>query len=295
MQIKGRSLGVLLSVAGILLISSDALLLRLAEGAGPFEATFFRSCLLALGWLALIAVTTGNPFPPFLRLSRVGLVASGVLAANIVTFVLAVQNTSVANTMILLGTVPAFAGVMGVYLLRETLSRSSATCVGLSFLGVLIIFGGGAGLGSAFGNVFAVLCAASYALYIVLLRLSGRDEIIETLCLGAVIAAVVALPFADPTTVSPSDLAVLGFQRALLLPLGFALYFSGTKYLPAADVALIALLEMVIGPLWAWAVLREHPGAAALVGGAVVVAAVIANAGIRIFGKSAAPAPGAPA
>jgi drug/metabolite transporter (DMT)-like permease len=184
----------------------------------------------------------------------------------------------VANTLVIMATVPMFAAILGLVLLREGIRRDLQFCIAASFIGVAVTFGGSVGVGSPVGDLFAVATALFYALYLVLLRLEDRNVVLETLLLAGVTAAVLTLPFADPLSVPPADVTILAIQCGLLLPIAFALFFSGVNYLPPAEVALIGLLETVLGPVWVWVFLGEAPGAAALSGGALVVLAVVWSA-----------------
>ena len=172
-----KGLGV--TVAGVLILTPDALILKLAEGVGAFEGTFLRSVFMALGWAILVRLQKGAFFQPLMAVSRVGLLASVFLAFDILAFVAAVQSTTIANTLTIFAAVPAFAAVISFFLLKEKSGVGQIIAIVASFFGVVLIFNSGVGGESLFGNVMAVLAALLYALYIVCLRFSGRDEVVE--------------------------------------------------------------------------------------------------------------------
>jgi len=283
--------GLILSLAGVLLLTPDALILRLADGVGAFEGSFLRSFFMAIGWTAIIWFLKGNPFHALRRISPLGWLAAVVLSLDILAFVTAVQNTTIANTLMMFAAVPAFAAIMGWWILRERIDNLLAVTIAVSFCGLGLIFWDGIGLGSLLGDTAALFAGLLYALYIVLIKRSGRDEVVETLCVAGIIAALSALPFADLSTVPLRSALIIAAQSSLLLPLAFALYFSGTRYLLATQVALIGLLEPVLGPIWAWVFLDEAPGPRSLLGGAIVICALAMDASVRMmfpgFGVSA--------
>jgi drug/metabolite transporter (DMT)-like permease len=275
--------GLILSLAGVLLLTPDALILRLADGVGAFEGSFLRSLFMALGWTLIIWFLKGNPLRALRQISPLGWLAAVVLSLDILAFVTAVQNTTIANTLMMFAAVPAFAAIMGWWILRERIDPLLAATIAVSFFGLGLIFWDGIGLGSVLGDTAALFAGVLYALYIVLLKCSGRDEVVETLCMAGFIAALSALPFADLSTVPLRSGLIIAVQSSLLLPLAFALYFSGTRYLLATQVALIGLLEPVLGPVWAWIFLDEAPGPRSLVGGAIVIGALAMDATVRMM------------
>ena len=270
--------GLAITFAGVIILSPDALLIKLTGEMGAFENTLVRSVFMALSWAVMVRLWRGNLFKSLLALSRIGLLAAVLLAVDRLLFIEAVRTTSVTNMLAIFAAVPAFAALIAYVAFREKCGLAKCLAIAASVVGVMIIFMGDLANGSLYGNTMAVLAALFYALYIVCMRFSKRDEVLESLCISGVIAVAASLPFADLGTISIEHVTLIAFQGALLLPVGFALYFSGTRYLPAAEVALIGLLETVLGPVWAWLVIGEMPTGHALLGGAIVCLAIAGQA-----------------
>ena len=263
-----------MTCAGVLLLTPDALLIKLTGDLGAVESTFLRSLFMALSWALMLRVQRGAVLRPLFSISRLGLLSAALLAADRLLFVAAVQTTTVANTLSIAAAVPAVAAVLAFLLLRERTGWSTWLAIAVSLLGVCIIVAEDAGGASLLGNSFATLSALIFALYIITLRLARRDEVLETLCLSGLLGAIVMLPFSDLGMVDARSLAIVGLQGLLLLPVGFSLYIAGTRHLLAAHIALIGLLEPVLGPVWAWAVLGEVPSQLAFLGATIVLLAV---------------------
>ena len=270
--------GLAITVAGVVILSPDALFIKLTGELGAFENTLVRSLYMALSWAIMVRLWKGNLLKSLVSVSRIGLFAAFLLAIDRLLFIEAVRTTTVANMLAIFAAVPAFAAVIAFVFFREKSDLVKCLAIGASMLGVFIIFAGDIGGASLYGNSMAVLAALFYALYIVCMRFSSRDEVLESLCLSGLIAAAASLPFADIGSITVENVAIIGLQSAVLLPVGFALFFSGTRFLPAAEVALIGLLETVLGPAWALLVIGEVPSNHALVGGAIVVLAVSGQA-----------------
>jgi drug/metabolite transporter (DMT)-like permease len=270
--------GLLITLAGTLVLCPDALLIKMTGSMGPMESAFLRSVFMAVSWGIMVRVKTGGLWPSLRSLSPIGLLAALLQGIDRLAFVTAVQTTTVANTLTIFAAVPAFAAIFAYLALGERCGAVKSIAIAASLAGVIIICGSEFSATALFGNAMAVISAVLYAVYIVCLRFSTRDEVLESLFLSAVFSAVMALPFTDLTAINAEGLGIVAFQGLILLPIGFGLFFTGTRYLPAAEVALIGLLETVLGPLLAWAVIAEVPSQHALLGGAIVVLAVFGQA-----------------
>lgn len=270
--------GLLITTAGVLVLCPDALLIKLTGAMGPMESAFLRSVFMALSWGLMVRVKTGRVWFSVRSMTRIGLLAALLQGIDRLAFVTAVQTTTVANTLAIFAAVPAFAALFAYLSLGERCGAVKSAAIAASLAGVIIICGSEFSAAALFGNGMAVISAVLYAVYIVCLRFSTRDEVLESLFLSAILSAIMTAPFVSFDAIPLQDFAIIAFQGLVLLPVGFGLYFTGTNYLPAAEVALIGLLETVLGPVIAWAVIGEMPTQHAMVGGAIVVFAVFGQA-----------------
>jgi drug/metabolite transporter (DMT)-like permease len=270
--------GLLITLGGTLALCPDALLIKMTESMGAMESAFLRSVFMAISWGLMVRMKTGGVWPSLRSMSRVGLIAAVLMGIDRLAFVTAIQTTTVANTLTIFAAVPAFAALLAYLVLGERCSWVKSAAIAASLAGVIIICFSDVSATGLFGNSMAVISAVLYAVYIVCMRFSTKDEVLESLFLSAVLSAFIALPFTDLSAINTEGLAIVAFQGLILLPVGFGLYFTGTRYLPAAEVALIGLLETVLGPVLAWAVIGEVPTEHALIGGAIVVLAVFGQA-----------------
>ena len=216
----------------MLILAPDALLIKLTGHIGAFENTLIRSIFMALSWALMVRLWKGDLVKSLLAVSRVGLLAAVLLAVDRLFFIEAVRMTSVTNMLAIFAAVPAFAGLIAYFVFREKVRHGQVPRHrGKLLPASLIIFMGDLGGGSLYGNAMAVLAALFYALYIVCMRFSKREEVLE-----------IALPLRHhrrcrlPSLRGPrapsrsQDVGLIAFQSALLLPIGFALYFAGTRY-----------------------------------------------------------------
>lgn len=264
--------GLLWSIAGVFT--------RHVERAPRWETTFWRSFFCALAMLVILAVLhRRRAVDEVLRLGGVGLASGALWAVMFTGFMLALTQTSTANTLILTSIAPLTASLFAWLLLGERVPARTWLLIGVALAGILVMFGGEAGGGRMAGNLIALTVPLAAGLNFVLMRKTGaRVNLIPAVLVGGLLSALATLPLAWPFLATPRDLALLAVLGAFQLALPCALAVVAARRLSATEVALIGLTECVFGPLWAWLGAGEVPTAHALAGGAMVLAALAAQA-----------------
>jgi drug/metabolite transporter (DMT)-like permease len=176
-----------------------------------------------------------------------------------------------------MSTGPYVAGLLGWLLLGERVALRTWLTMALALVGVVVMVSSSYGRGALLGDLLAIVMASSFAIATVFVRRHPEVQMAPAAVLATALTFLAALPMADPLAATPRDLALLAFFGVGQFGVGFLLFMTGARLIPAAESSLIGMLEMVLGPLWVWLVLSERPGAASLVGGALVLAAVLVN------------------
>lgn len=264
--------GLLWSIAGVFT--------RHIEQAPRWETTFWRSFFCVLAMVAILAVLhRRRAAAEVMRLGRSGLASGALWAVMFTGFMLALTQTSTANTLILTSIAPLTASLFAWLLLGERVPRRTWLLIGVALIGILVMFGGEAGGGRMAGNLIALSVPLAAGLNFVLMRKTGaRVNLIPAVLVGGLLSALATLPLAWPFLASSRDLAILALLGALQLALPCALAVVAARSLSATEVALIGLTEVVFGPLWAWLGAGEAPTPHALFGGALVLAALAVQA-----------------
>lgn len=273
MQGDDRVKGLLITVTGVLVITPDSLLVRLIS-ADQWTILFWRGLLSGLVILLVLGLRQGKGFVPGLRaIGHMGLALAVLFSAGTIMFIISLRLTSAANTLFIVSTAPVFAAIMARVFLSEPVSRRTWVTILFSLIGILVIASGsaGGGPGSLLGDLAAVVTAISIAGTFTIARRYRSVSMVPAMGISGLVTAALALPFAQPTVVTPADTAYLAIMGLAMIPLAFSLMTMGPRYLPAPEVSLILLLEAVLAPLLLWFVLHEHPGNASLLGGAVVL------------------------
>ena len=269
--------GALLVACAAMCWSSGGLITRLVS-TSPWTTSLWRSLFASLFLAVVLWMVRGHGFfEQWLQVGRPVLVVASCMALSSTCFILSLAHTSVANTLILMSTGPYVAGLLGWILLGERVALRTWLTMGVALAGAVVMVSNSHARGALLGDLLAIVMAASFATATVLVRRHPQIQMAPAAVLATALTALVALPLADPLETAPRDLALLAFFGIGQFGAGFLLFMAGARLIPAAQSSLIGMLETVLGPLWVWLVLNERPGAASLAGGALILAAILAN------------------
>ena len=270
--------GVLLTLAAVVWSTAGVLQRQLSVGVATQVAG--RALFAAVAVATYVAVVERGRVRQACRsLGYAGLGFAVSLAVASGAFIVALNHASVAQVLFIQSIAPVLAALLGRALLGESVSRRTSVAMVVALLGVGVMVGSPGG-GSALGSGLVVVMALGFAVGIVTARHRRDVSMAPATVLAQLMLLVAAAPFAlaENPHVSAPDVLWLVLLGAGQIGLGLILFTIGARLIPAAQVALISLLEVVLGPMWVWLAMGERPGAATFAGGAIVVAAVIVQA-----------------
>jgi len=259
--------------------STGGLFVRLLSFADPWEIVFWRSLFMAIFVAVALAVMHGRRMRDAVRaVGWPGLLAGAFLAGQFFLFIASLTRTTVANTFVLMSISPFLAAIAARMFLGERVPARTLVAMTIAFAGIVIMFADSLDGGRLTGNLLAMGVSVLFALNVTVLRkVHATVDMLPTVMLAGLLSIVVALPLSLPMQVTPTDLLVLGVMGSVQLGTGCLLLVAASRHLTATELGLLALLEPILGPIWVWALLGEHPGRLALVGGAIVLGAVVVN------------------
>lgn len=272
--------GIALVVTAAVLWSTAGLVFRLIEAATPWQVVFWRSGTLVPFVFLLIALRSrGRPLAAIRAAGWHALVAGTALALAFTSWILALAETTVANAVFVLCCSPIVAALLGRLVLGERLRPASVLAIAGVLAGLTVMTGGAAADGRLLGNLIALGAAVGFAAYTVTVRLRREVDMTPAVLVAGIVSATVGLLMAGFEVAVPAgDLlwcAVLGVGQ---IGLGLVIYTIGARHLPAVELTLLSLIEVVLSPIWVWLAIGEQPAAATLAGGAIMLAAVIGQA-----------------
>ncbi len=237
-----------------------------------------RALFAMLALFAFVAVAErGSVVSAFTSMGRAGLAVAFCTAIASGSFIIALNHTTVANVLFMQAVAPIAAAVIAWLALREPVSRRTAVAMLVALGGVGLMVGGPGGA-HGLGLVLSVVMTLAFAVAVVITRHRRDISMAPAICLSQVIVLAVFAPFADAGSVDAHNLLVIVALGVGQMGLGLAFLTVGARLIPAAEVALITLLEVVLGPLWVWLAFSERPSTTTLIGGSIVLAAVALQA-----------------
>jgi drug/metabolite transporter (DMT)-like permease len=289
-EAASRRRGIVLVAMAATIWSTGGFIVRSLDASDVWTTVFWRSLFAAAFLVSYIGLRErGHTALVFRAMGLPGVVVGVCIGASSICLVLAFHLTTVANTLIIFSTSPLMAAVLARFLLGESVHARSWFVMVAALCGVAVMVSASIGPGSLLGNLLAFFMAFGSAIATVTIRKYRAVRMTPATCLGCVLAALVAFPLAAPLSVTSGDFGLLFVFGALQLGSGFVLFVAGAQLAPAAQVALISLLEPILGPIWVWAFLGERPASMALLGGGIVLAALAAYTAIDLRRARAIP------
>lgn len=265
--------GVVIAAGGVLALSFDAVLIRLA-GAPVADIIFWRGWLIALAMLLVWAALGRRPTVWSRSLLLGGFAAALLYALAAGLFVASVSLTRAANTVVILASSPFFAALWSWLFLGERLRLRTGLAIAVAVAGVVMVFGGGLAAGSVLGDSLALLLAMLAAGALTVLRAFPRvDRLLVTAASGA-LAGLLVIPWTDPWVLPAASYGWLAVMGLVQMPLAMLGTMTATRYLSAPEVSLFLLLETVLAPIWVWLAVGETVPPLTFYGGTVVLVAV---------------------
>ena len=282
-----RAASISLVLVGATLMSFVGLLLRHIESADAFQIMVYRSFSLA-GIVLLVACIRrkSGPISIFSTIDRWSVLVGILLGFAFSFYVYALLNTSIASALFLLSSSPIFAAVLAWIFIGERPTKITLVALVFAVAGVAIMVADGFETGGTAGNVYALISAFCFAAMLVIIRSQGRDDPLEGTFLGGVFAGLmnagVIVFLGGSFVVSGWDLGLSLFMGAFTIGLGITFVTWAAAYLPSSEVSVLVLLESVLGPVWVWLFLGEVATLYVLIGGAIVLGAVLLQ---TVFGN----------
>jgi len=277
-------------VGATLCWSTAGMLVRNMDLEDSWEITFWRSLFMTLFILGVLAIQYGGGM--FQRIRAVGLpglIAGALWALMYVCFILSLGLTTVANVLVLASITPFSAALLGRVFLEEHVPIRTWVTMVAAFCGILLMFVESIGHGGLLGNLIALVIPFAFAVNVVILRrIEAHIDMIPTLVVSGVLSMAITLPLALPLGPTAKDLGLLAIMGVAQLGLGVVLMILAAPALAAAEIGLLAVLETIFGTFSTWLVVGERPGNMALVGGAIVIVALVIN---ELFGLRTRAAP----
>jgi len=263
--------------------SSMGLGIRMIEQANVWQILFYRSIALSIFLFTIITIRSG--FKPLRAIHKAGF--AGVIGGVGLVFafaggIYAIQTTTVANAMLLFAAAPFLAAVAAWIILREEVRRATWIAMLFAFIGIAIMVVNGFATGRMVGNLSALLSASGFAAFSIALRWGKLEDMLPAVFLGGIFSLITATLVCGSSdfgfAVPPNDIGIAILLGVFQVGLGLVVYTIGSRVVPAGELVLLSMTEVLLGPLWVWIFVGESAGFYTLLGGAILMLAIAGNA-----------------
>ena len=275
--------GILQLVASGFFLSTAGIALRLVEQADGWQILFYRSLALSITILLILVFQKRSRFfDEFRGLGWNDCLLAVFLGTGFVAYVFALLYNTVANALFIFSCAPFLAGFLGWILLGERVATRTWLAIGVAMSGLAVMVGSELAVSRYLGTLLALWIPIAYAASIIAVRSSKRDNMLVALCLAGLVAGGLSAFFVTDYALTPRDLIISLYLGVFQVGVGFTLVVLGSRYVPAAQVGLLALVEPVLAPIWAWMGVGEVPGLATIVGGTIIFLAIATDGILNI-------------
>ena len=269
--LNDKQKGILLSLSGILIITPDSLFIRLVK-INSWELVFYRGIIPFLClFLGLLIYYNKNFIKYFLAIGFYGVLNAIIVAATNVTFIVSLENTNVANTLIMLSLAPFMAAFMSLIFLKEYPKRRTWIAMSLCFIFVIFIFYDSYGAGRLYGDLFGFATAFLVGASAVAIRAAKNINLLPSLMLAKFFTMLIGLFFIKSIALNGQDLYLVPIMCVFMVTVPLALLTLAPRYMPAHEVELFFVLETTLGPFWVWLFINEQPSSKTIIGGILII------------------------
>ena len=270
-NLSNQQKGSLLAFVGVMFITPDSLFIRLSS-IDTWELLFYRGAIPSVVILiALILFYKSNLIKVTLAMGLAGLFYALTFSITNITFIVSIQNTNVANTLVMIATAPMLSAIMAAVFLKENPDRNTWIAILITFLAVVYIFFDSFKLGNFFGDIFGLITALGLAVGANIIRSVRDKDLVPAAVIGKFLVAIFALFFVDNLILQGKDNIIVPLMCIMCVGIPFVLVTIAPRFITAAEVNLFFLLETIIGPIWVWLVIKEQPSIETIYGGILII------------------------
>ena len=274
--------GSLMAFVAVMFITPDSLFIRLSN-VDTWGLVFYRGIIpFFTVFFGMLIIYKLNFFKILFNSGYHGLIYVGTFSLTNITFVVSIQNTNVANTLVMIATAPMLSAILGAIFLKEPPDKKTWISIIITFLAVLYIFFDSLKLGNFFGDILGFITAVGLAVGAVTIRSAKSKNLVPAAVVGKLFVATFALFFIQSFDLIDTDLIIVPLMCILCVAIPFVLVTIAPRFIPAAEVNLFFLLETIIGPIWVWLIIKEQPSIETLQGGAVIITTIAIHSFLKL-------------
>ena len=274
--------GSLMAFVAVMFITPDSLFIRLSS-VDTWGLVFYRGIIpFFTVFLGMLIIYKLSFFKILFTSGYHGLIYIGTFSITNITFVVSIQNTNVANTLVMIATAPMLSAILGAIFLKEPPDRKTWVSIIITFFAIIYIFFDSLKLGNFYGDILGFITAVGLAVGAVTIRSAKTKNLVPAAVVGKLFVATFALFFIESFALVDKDFLIVPLMCILCVAIPFVLVTIAPRFIPAAEVNLFFLLETIIGPIWVWLIIKEQPSIETLQGGIVIIITIAIHSFLKL-------------
>ena len=274
--------GSFLAFVAVMFITPDSLFIRLSN-VDTWGLVFYRGMIPFFTVLiGMLIVYKSNFFKMLLNSGYHGIIFITTFSITNITFVVSIQNTNVANTLVMIAMAPMLSAILGAIFLREIPDRKTWIAITVTFLAAVYIFYDSLQLGNVYGDILGFITGLGLAINAVTIRSAKKKNLLPAAVVGKLCVAIFAMFFIETYTLVDRDLFIVPLMSIMCVAIPFVLVTIAPRFIPAEEVNLFFLLETIIGPFWVWVVIKEQPSIETIQGGIIIILTIAIHSFLKL-------------
>ena len=274
--------GSLMAFVAVMFITPDSLFIRLSN-VETWSLVFYRGIIpFILVFIGMLLIYRLKFFNLLRSNGYYGFAYVLTFSVTNIAFVVSIQNTNVANTLIMIATAPMLSAILGSFFLRENPDKKTWVAIFITFFAALYIFYDSIKLGNFFGDILGFVAAMGLAVGAVIIRSAKKLNLVPSAVVGKLIIALFAMLFVKDYSLNNNDIYIVPLMCVMCVAIPFVLVTIAPRFITAAEVNLFFLLETIIGPIWVWLIIKEQPTPETIVGGAIIVLTIATHSFLKL-------------
>ena len=281
-HLSSQHKGSLLAFIAVMLITPDSILIRLST-IETWGMLFYRGAIpFVVVLVGLIFFYKNNLFKALINIGYPGIFYVISFSICNITFIISIQNTNVANTLVMIAMAPMLSAILGSIFLKEVPDRKTWTAIVITLIAVTYIFHDSIEMGNFYGDLFGIITAFGLACNAVIARYAKNRDLVPSAVIGKLCVAIFAFFFVDTFALVDTDLIFIPLMCVMCVAIPFVLVTIAPRFIPAEEVNLFFLLETIIGPFWVWLVINEQPSIETIQGGVVIILTIAIHSFLKL-------------
>ena len=274
--------GSLLAFVAVMFITPDSLFIRLSN-IDTWGLVFYRGIIpFVTVFLVMLIIYKLNFFKTLFSSGYQGLIYVLTFSVTNITFVVSIQNTNVANTLLMIATAPMLSAILGSIFLKEPTDKKTWISIIITFLSIIYIFYDSIQLGNFYGDLLGFITALGLAIGAIIIRSAKTKNLVPAAVVGKLLVATFALFFIESFVLLDNDKFIVPIMCILCVAIPFVMVTIAPRFIPAAEVNLFFLLETIIGPIWVWLIVKEQPSIETLQGGTIIILTIAIHSFLKL-------------